>query len=263
MSTLGKAVILFGADTAIFAGDVGRAVAIFESGINRMSRTALGFKSALAGGLSVGGLVAFTKNVIDSAAELQQMHEKTGRSVESLSELKLAYELGGGAADQFSLGLREWNKRLIEATDSSSKTARVMRALGVDIKAGPTESFRQFADAFAKLPEDMRASVASDLLKKGAEGWVAVLAKGSAGFDDAADKARKLGLVISSEFAQQAEQFNNNMKLLEKGSVSLGECAPDEGGAGLRGDLRAYGHGRRARREAQRGSGRSRSRSTR
>jgi lambda family phage tail tape measure protein len=221
MSTLGKAVILFGADTAIFAGDVGRAVAIFESGLNRMSRTALGFKSALAGGLSVGGLVAFTKNVIDSAAELQQMHEKTGRAVENLSELKLAYELGGGAADQFSLGLREWNKRLIEATDSSSKTSRVMKALGVDIKAGPTESFRQFADAFAKLPEDMRASVASDLLKKGAEGWVAVLAKGSAGFDDAADKARKLGLVISSEFAQQAEQFNNNMKLLEKGSVSL------------------------------------------
>jgi lambda family phage tail tape measure protein len=221
MSTLGKAVILFGADTAIFAGDVGRAVAIFESGINRMSRTALGFKSALAGSLTVGGLVAFSKSVLDSAAELQQIHEKTGRAVESLSELKLAYELGGGAADQFSLGLREWNKRLIEATDSSSKTARVMRALGVDIKAGPTESFRQFADAFAKLPEEMRASVASDLLKKGAEGWVAVLAKGSAGFDDAADKARKLGLVISSEFAQQAEQFNSNMKLLEKGSISL------------------------------------------
>jgi lambda family phage tail tape measure protein len=221
MSTLGKAVILFGADTAIFAGDVGRAVAIFESGINRMSRTALGFKSALAGGLSVGGLVLFTRNVIDGAAELQQMSEKTGRAVENLSELKLAYELGGGAAEGFSLGLREWNKRLIEATDSSSKTARVMKALGVDIKAGPTESFRQFADAFAKLPEEMRASVSSELLKKGAEGWSAVLAKGAAGFDDAADKARKLGLVISSEFAQQAEQFNNNMKLLEKGSTAL------------------------------------------
>jgi lambda family phage tail tape measure protein len=221
MSTLGKAVILFGADTALFRGDVGKAVAIFEGGINSMTRAALGFKGAITSALSVGGAVAFTQHVIDLADELGKLHEKTGRSVENLSELKLAYELGGGAADQFSLGLREWNKRLIEATDGSSKTSRVMKALGVDIKAGPTESFRQFADAFARLPEDMRASVASDLLKKGAEGWVAVLAKGSAGFDAAADKARALGLVISDDFAKQAETFNSNMRLLQQASVGF------------------------------------------
>jgi hypothetical protein len=88
MSTLGKAVILFGADTVLFRGDVGRAVAIFESGIGRMQKIALGFKSTLAGGLTLGGIALFTRNVIDAADELAKLSDKTGRQVEALSELK-------------------------------------------------------------------------------------------------------------------------------------------------------------------------------
>lgn len=224
MSTLGKAVILFAADTAVFRGDVGRAVAIFESGVGRMQKVALGFKSTLAGGLTLGGVAVFTKGLIDQADELAKLSDRTGRQVESLSELKLAYELGGGSQEQFALGLREWNKSLVEATNNASRQAQVLKALGVDIKAGPTESFRQFAAAFAKLPDDLRISTAFELLKKGADGWIPVLAKGTQGLDDAAEKARKLGLVISTDFAHQAEQFNQNMKLLEKGSISLGNA---------------------------------------
>jgi hypothetical protein len=195
--------------------------------IQKIAQSTLGWQSSLFSGLTVAGIAAFTKSVIDQADELAKLSERTGRTVESLSELKLAYELGGGSQDQFNTGLREFNKSLVDAQNSTTRQSKLFKALGVDINAGPTEALRQFADAFAKLPEEVRASAASEVFKKGADGWIPVLAKGSAGFDQAADKARNLGLVISTDFAKQAEQFNDNLKLLEKGSISPRQFDPE------------------------------------
>ena len=224
MSTLGKAIIQFAADTVGFRGDVGRAVAIFESGIGRMQKAFGGWKSQLAAGITIGGAALFAKSLLEQADELSKLSEKTGRQVEELSELKLAYELGGGAADGYSRGLREFNKSLVESTNNSSRAAKVFAALGVDVKAGPVAAFRQFADSFSQLPDDLRVSVVSEILGKAGEGWIPVLAKGAKGLDEVAERARRLGLVVSTDFARQAEEFNDNLKLLEKGAVSLGNA---------------------------------------
>lgn len=222
MSTLGKAIIQFAADTVGFRGDVGRAVHIFESGVGRMQKAFGGWKSQLAGGISVASIVLFGKHVLESADQLAKLSDKTGRTVEDLSALKLGYELGGGAADGFARGMRELNKSIVEATNSGSQSGRVFAAMGVDISKGQKQVLRDFADSFAQLPQDLRVSVAEAVLGKAGEGWIPVLAKGSKGLDEAAEKARKLGLIVSTDFARQSEEFLDNVKLLEKGAVSLG-----------------------------------------
>lgn len=222
MSTLGKAIILFGADTALFRSDVGRAVSIFQSGVGQMQRSLGGFNSGLIGAASVGGMVLFARRILDQADELNKLSDKTGRQVEELSALKFAYELGGGAQEGYTKGLREFNKALVEASNNSSKAGRLFKALGVDTRAKPEEAFRQFADQFSKVPEELRASVAGEILGKAGEGWIPVLKNGSRGLDEMREKAERLGIVISSDFARQSEQFNDNLKILEKGATSFG-----------------------------------------
>lgn len=229
MSTLGKAVISFMADTVGFRGDVGKAVHIFESGVGKMLKMSAGLKTTLAGGLTIGGVVAFGKAAIDTADEVGKLAGKLGLQTEAVSELKHAYELGDGSQESFAKGLKEFNKSLVEATNGSSRAGRVFKALGVDISAGPQKAFRQFADAIAVLPEELRASTAEAVMGKSGFDWLDVLVKGSRGFDEAAERARELGIVISDDFAKRAERFKDNMKIVERSVTGFANTALQSG----------------------------------
>lgn len=225
MSTLGKAVISFAADTATFTGDISRAAASFGRAMGRMQAAARGLDGPLAkltAGLSIAGVGLFAKNVIDSADELGKLSQKVGISTEKLSELKLAAELGNVSNESFAKGLRAFNQTLVEATNASSKASKVFAALGVDIKAGPAEAFRQFAESMSRLPDgELKTAAAMEILKKTGADWIPVLNGGARGLDDAGEKAKALGLVISDDFAKSAEKFNDNMKLIQKSTVGF------------------------------------------
>lgn len=221
--TLGKAVISFLADTVRFEGDVGRAVAIFEKGVGRMMQVQAGLKTALIGGGAAGTFVLWQKGIIDTAEEYANLSTKLSLTTEKISELKMAAKLGDVPDESFGKGLRDFNRSLVEAQDQSSKASRVFRALGVDVRAGPAEAFRQFSDSFSKLPEDeLRTSVAMEILKKTGADWIPVLAEGTQGLDDAAEKARNLGTIISTDFARQAKEFNDNVRLIQSSTLAFG-----------------------------------------
>lgn len=221
--SLGKAVIVFAADTVQFAGDIARATDIFSRGIGRMLNQTLGLKSALASTFSVAGAGYFFKSIVDQADQLGKLSEKVGITTERLSELKMAAKLGDLSDESFAKGLRDFNRFLVEASDNSSKASRVAKALGVDIKQGPAVAFREFVDAFSKLPEgELRTAVAMEVLKKSGTEWIPVLAAGTKGLDEAAEKARNLGLVVSSDFARQSAEFNDNLKLLQSSTLAFG-----------------------------------------
>jgi lambda family phage tail tape measure protein len=221
--SLGKAVIVFAADTVQFAGDIARATDIFSRGVGRMLNQTLGLKAALASTFSVAGAGYFFKGIVDQADALGKLSEKVGITTEKLSELKLAAKLGDLNDESFNRGLRDFNRMLVEASDTSSKASRIFRALGVDIKQGPERAFRDFVDAFSKLPEgELRTAVAMEVLKKSGAEWIPILAQGTKGLDDAAEKARSLGLVVSTDFARQAQEFNENIKLIQSSTLAFG-----------------------------------------
>lgn len=206
--------------------DVGQAKSIVESSakdIERAFQTAKSAVTALGGALSVGAFVHMVRGAIDAAEALGNLSEKTGMTVENLSALKLAAELGGVSFEAFEKGLRGFNISLVEAQNASSKTAKVLKAMGVDITAGPEQAFRQFADAMAALPEgEVRQAAAVQILKKAGDEWIPVLAKGAAGLDEVRDKAEALGLIVSQKFSAQSKEFNDSLKLLQKSSAALG-----------------------------------------
>lgn len=234
MSTLGKAVIEFSADTAKFGGDVDAAGARFNKAMGVMEAGAQKLAGVLAAAFSVEKIRSSIQGAIDQADQLNKLNQKIGVSVERLSELKLAAELSDVSFEAFGKGLRAFNLSLVEAQDSSSKAGQLFKALGVDITAGPDKAFRQFAEAMSKLEDgELKTAAAMEILKKAGAEMIPMLNGGAKGLDDTAEKARKLGLLIGTDFARNAESFNDNMKLLSKGAESMGIALAEKGAGAL------------------------------
>lgn len=226
MSTLGKAVILFGADTAQFRTDVGKAVAVFERGMGQMAAAMRGLDgpmSRLGAGLSLAGATALAKSAINAGDEIGKLSQKIGIGTEALSSWRLAADLGDVSAEQFGKGLKEFSKSLVEGSNESSKAGKVLKALGVDVRNGPELAFRQFAESIAKLEgAELKLAASSVIMGKAGADWIPVLNAGARGLVDAEIKARGLGIMISEDFAKKSEQFNDNMKIVAESSRAFG-----------------------------------------
>src|SRR3989304_3584799 len=178
MSTLGRAVIEFSADTARFQGDVGRAEVVFGRAMSKMQAGMANLRNLALAAAGAGGILAMVKSSIDTADQLGKLSQKIGLSVERLSELRFA--------------------------------------------AGPDKALRQFADGLALLKDgELKTALATEVLKKGGLELIPMLNQGSKGLDEMADKARKLGLVMSADMAKQAEQFNDSLKTIAARTEAL------------------------------------------
>ena len=224
MSTLGRAVIEFSAETARFTGDIGRTAAMFERNMLGMQRAVDGLlgKLGVAGGIA--GLALMTKGAIDLADSTFKAGQKLGMTTEQVSELAFAFKLADVEQEAMVKGLGKFEVALVEAHNPLSKSGKLFRALGIDITEGPYKAFRKLADVMASLPKDseITAAISKALLGEAGMEMIPGMLEGSAGFDVAAGKARALGVVIGEDFGRKAQEFNDNMKILETRSQSLG-----------------------------------------
>lgn len=224
MSTLGRAVIEFSAETAKFTGDVGRAAAMFEKNMLGMQRAVDGLlgKIGIAGGTA--GIALMVKSSIDLADQTFKASQKISLTTNQISEMGFAFKLADVEQDGFVKGFVKFEEALVKAGDSASKEARIFKALGVDITKGPLEAFRQLSDAMKNLPAQsgLQAPLARALMGRGGVDMIPGMMEGSKGFDEAAEKARRLGLSIGPEMAKMAQDFNDSMKMLELGAKGLG-----------------------------------------
>ena len=222
MSTLGRAVIEFSADTARFQGDVGRAEVVFGRAMSKMQAGIANLRNLALAAAGAGGILAMVKSSIDTADQLGKLSQKIGLSVERLSELRFAASLADTNLESFTKGMKGFNQALVEAQDGNSKAAEIFKQLGVDIAAGPDKALRQFADGLALLKDgELKTALATEVLKKGGLELIPMLNQGSKGLDEMADKARKLGLVMSADMAKQAEQFNDSLKTIAARTEAL------------------------------------------
>lgn len=227
---LGDLVIKFSADIAQMQSDMGRAVHVANQTGQRITQAfdkvggvlrAVGI--GLGAGFGAASFVGLIKGTLDAADHLDKLNRQTGISVERLSELKFVAEQSGTDIDTLAKAVRAFNDALVTAQDKTSKMGMLMKALGVDITASPAEAFRQFAEAFSKLPEGaLRSAVSLEVLKKSGAELAEVLGDGAKGLDDLSAKAQRLGVVIGPEFAKDAKDFKDNLHAIGATADALG-----------------------------------------
>jgi post-segregation antitoxin (ccd killing protein) len=232
MAGLGDLIIRLLADTSEFESDMGKAAHVAEREMERMVTRATVMGNVI--GQAIGAAATHFSNLVQSTLkmgdELAKLSQRTGQSVERLSELRFAGELADVSFSQLQTGLGFFNKALVDAQNESSKTGQVFKALGVDINAGPQEAFNQFARAINTLP-DGEAKVAAMRAAFGRAGDA--LIPMMSGMDDASEKARRLGIVMSEQLARDSERLNDAMVTLSASSRSLAitALAPAASGA--------------------------------
>lgn len=174
----------------------------------------IGKAIALVGGPT--GLALMIKNSIEAAAELDDLSQKTGIAVESLSRLQ--YAAGREGVEELGASLAKLAKTI--ATD-----AELFDALGVSVKNSngtlrtTEEVLLDLADLFSKSADGTRkAAIAQELFGKSGAALIPLLNQGKAGIKELTDEADRLGVTISGTTAAAADDLGNSLYSL-KGAV--------------------------------------------
>lgn len=185
-----------------------------------IEKRAKAFGTALGIGLvtAATALTALTKSAIDNADALRDSSIQLGISTETLSAYSYAAQQTGTDLDSLSRGLKILSKNAADALKPTSEQARVFDALGISV-VDATGNLKQLdqlvpqvADAFAQLEDGtQKAALAQSLFGKSGLELTEFLNSGSRGLEEFTDKARELGLIIGTDTANAADEFNDKM----------------------------------------------------
>jgi len=190
------------------------------------SVTAAGRRMLLGGTAIVSALASTAKVFAETGSQLADMSARTGVSVEALSELGYVAEMSGGDLETLEAGLRKMQKTIAEAASGSQSAQEALAALGITIadlkNLSPDEQFLRIADRLAQIQNPtQRAAAAMEVFGKSGTQLLPMLAGGVKGLDAMRQKARTLGLVMSSEDAAAADDFGDAIDTLWK-SLKMG-----------------------------------------
>lgn len=166
-------------------------------------------------GVTFGAAMAIQniKRTIDAADEISKMSKKVGISTEELSKFKYAADLAGVEVMAVQTGVKKLSQNMVEASDATSKSGRLMTLMGVDLNKGTLPAIEKIADTFRNLPDGpTKAALAVELFGKTGLDIIPLLNEGAAGIKKLTDEATVLGLVLDKETAAAAETFNDNLK---------------------------------------------------
>jgi hypothetical protein len=178
-------------------------------------------------GAAVAKFVELGKAAMESAIDIGKLAEKTGASAGSLSVMAMAAHDVGVSQDEMGGGLVKLAKNQEAASQGSSKSIAAFKLLGVsiqDIKSkNPGDLFVEIAQKMQTVPPGaQRAAVAVQLFGRSGANLIPMINEiGKAdGWDEAVEKAKKLGLYMSDDMvasAKAAEESIKNMQDMAKG----------------------------------------------
>jgi hypothetical protein len=200
-------------------------------------KTQIGGLAASAGtlGAVLASAVAFmgAKGAIDTLDKLDDLQEKTGISVEKLSELRFAGESVGTPFEVLAGGVGRLSKLMVEAAGGNKEATATFKALGIEIKNtdGTLRTNEQvlgdLADRFSGYEDGATKSALAQRVfgKSGAE-MIPFLNQGRDGIEKLRIEAEQLGAIYGGSLAKDAADFNDNLTKLklssEAAAITLG-----------------------------------------
>ena len=196
----------------------------FQKNLGGVTKSLGTLAKVAAGGLgaafSVAGLASLVKGSIDAADKLNDLAAKTGISTEELSTLSYAVQQSGSDLATLETGLTQLAKSMSLASSVGGKDAEAFDALGVSIKdlrtgeLRPTqEVFYSVANAMQKFKDDAGKTTAAMTLLGSASGpgLIPFLNQGEKAIKALQERARELGLELSTRTAQAAGTFKDTV----------------------------------------------------
>lgn len=198
-------------------------------GLTDTAKSVNGVLANLGVAVSVAGLTAMVKSAIDTGDALDEMSQRVGVSVETLSIWKPAAEQSGVSGESFEKGLRKLSTTMLEAATGSEDAARGFSAVGVEFKnqdgtlRATDQVLLDLAERFKAMPDGAeKTALAVQLFGKSGAELIPFLNQGRDGINELAAEMQALGVQMSSETAAQAGNFNDALEKLKLATTSIG-----------------------------------------
>lgn len=185
------------------------------------SLTAIGTKMMTLGAGIVTPLLGAAKVFADMGGDLADMSQRTGVSVEALSELGFAAEQSGADMETLEGSLRKMQKLVVEAAGGSDSARDALTRLGLTVddlaRLSPDQQFKLIADRLSQIRNPaLRTALAMEVFGKSGTKLLPLMQGGAKGIEELQQQARELGLTMSTEDAQAAEAFGDTLDVLWK-----------------------------------------------
>lgn len=203
-----------------------RRMASWGATINSMGRQAF-----MLGAAATGGLVLLSKRAADAASQLVDLADRTGITVESLSQLKFAAEQSGSGIEDLEVGIKKMDRIIAEAAMGSNSAAEALGHLGLAagdlINMAPDRQFELIADRISQIPNPtFRAALALELFGKSGTKLLPMMVDGAKGLEAFRKQADALGITLSTKDAKALEAWGDSFDalraVLKAGVLTIG-----------------------------------------
>ena len=199
-------------------------------GLADTARSVNGVLANLGAAVSVAGLAAMLKSAIDTGDALDEMSQRVGISVETLSVWQPAAQQSGVAGASFEQGLRKLAATMLEAATGSQDATRGFAAVGVEFRnqdgtlRATDAVLLDLAERFKAMPDGAeKTALAVRLFGRAGADLIPFLNQGRDGIGELAAGMQALGVQMSSETAAQAGRFNDTLDQLGLATRSIGQ----------------------------------------
>lgn len=214
----GRAYIELGVNDRIAAGlarakarllTFGRSLRAFGGDLTAVSGRAFAGAAAVTGGLAVA-----VRSYVSQGAKLVDMSERTGMSVEALSELGYAAEQTGTSLEAIETGVKRMQRSLYDARAGSKTAVDALSALGLkaeDLQGQlPDAQFEAVTSALARIKDpSQKAALSLVLFGRAGTQLLPMLDSASGGLEALRQRAREMGFTISGPGAKAAKALGD------------------------------------------------------
>ncbi|GEM_PF-2335911 len=237
MPEIDPLVLQLRADVDDYIRDLRRTTRTADDELGRQEKRIDTFGKRFSGGLSIakGALVGFAAAVgvdaitgaigraLDYASSLGEVAQQLGVTTDALQEYRFAATQAGLSQEDMDQSLSQLTRRIGEAASGTKAQAQAFETLGINVRdargniiqAG--DAIPLIADALKRVESPAaRAALLMDLFGRSGQKLEPLLAGGAAGVNNLRDAARELGLVLSSEQIQSADDAADKLAAVKQ-----------------------------------------------
>lgn len=190
-----------------------------SAGFNLAKASAVGFVASI----GVDGVFRAVDAGLQYAASLGEVAQQLGVTTDALQEYRYAGSQAGLATEEVDMALSQLTRRIGEAASGTKAQAEAFEKLGVSVKdangniidAG--DAIPQIADALQKIESPAeRAAILMDLFGRSGQKLEPLLSGGSKAVNELRDAANRLGIVLSSEQIQKADETADKLDAVKQ-----------------------------------------------
>lgn len=182
-----------------------------------------------------GAMFGLAKSAANYGDHLAKTSQKVGMSVQSLAALEHAAKLADVSQDELSVGLVKLTRNASDTAKGTGESVAAFAALGLSVQdaSGKLKSsdvlFAEIAERFSQMEDGAgKTALAVQLFGKSGANMIPLLNAGKAGLKEAADEAKRFGLIISEDQAKASEKFNDDITRLQASTRGLAMAVGQE-----------------------------------